>query len=335
MKTQIAGKFARTLAASLVLLAPFAFVAAAAEKDAIASNARVVFLPHWIPQAQFAGYYLALEKGFYRDQGLDVVILDGGPRRPVDKLLASGEATIASHFLSSAVKLRDQGVPVVHLSQITQRSALMLVAHKSHGIQTIKDLDGKKVSLWPAFSAQPAALFRKNNLRVQTITQGSTINVFMRGGVDAASAMWYNEYHLFLNSGLNEEEVAVFFFDQQGLNFPEDAVICLAETWRTRPEVCRKFVRASLAGWEYASSHPEETLRVVMKRTEQARTGTNRAHQRWMLKCMADLIRPTKPGMSLGDLSREDFQRMVEELKSVGEIKTIPLCEEFHVSLSP
>ncbi len=335
MKTQIAGKVGRALGASLISFALLTFAAAAAEKDPVAANSRVVFLPHWIPQAQFAGYYLALEKGYYRDQGLDVVILEGGPRRPVDKGLVSGEATIATHFLSSAVKLRDQGVPLVHLSQITQRSALMLVAHKSHGIQTIKDLDGKKVSVWPAFSAQPTALFRKNNLRVQTITQGSTINLFMRGGVDAASAMWYNEYHLFLNSGLNEEDVAVFFFDQLGLNFPEDALICLADTWRSRPEVCRKFVRASLAGWDYARSHPDETLRVVMTRTEQARTGTNRAHQRWMLKCMADLIRPVRPGMAMGELSREDFEHMAQELKSAGEIKTMPRYEEFHVPLPP
>jgi NitT/TauT family transport system substrate-binding protein len=119
------------------------------------------------------------------------------------------------------------------------------------------------------------------------------------------------------------------------LNFPEDAIICLAETWRSRPEDCRKFVRASLRGWEYACAHPEEALRFVMSRTEQARTGTNRAHQRWMLKCMADLIRPVKPGIALGQLSREDLERMAQELKSGGEIKTTPSYEDFHVFAAP
>lgn len=299
------------------------------------SLTRVVFLPHWIPQAQFAGYYLASERGFYREEGLDVVILDGGPLKPVEKLLLSGDATFASHFLSSALKLRDEGIPLVHLAQITQRSALMLVARKSSGIRTVEDLAGKKVSLWPAFSAQPRALFRKHNLQVQTITQGPTINLFLRGGVDAASAMWYNEYHLILNSGLNEGDLTVFFYDKHDLNFPEDSLVCLAETWRTSPEVCRKFVRATLAGWEYVRSHRDESLLVVMRRTEQALTGTNRAHQRWMLECMCELIRPTNPAAAMGELSRGTLDGVVRELKNSGEIKTSPTYEEFHVSLHP
>jgi NitT/TauT family transport system substrate-binding protein len=119
----------------------------------------------------------------------------------------SGETTFASHFLSAALKLREEGLPLVHLAQVTQRSALMLVAYKSHGIHSLQDLDGKKVSVWRDFTGQPEALFRKYHLHVHTVTQGPTINLFMRGGVDAASAMWYNEYHLFLNSGLDEDEV--------------------------------------------------------------------------------------------------------------------------------
>jgi NitT/TauT family transport system substrate-binding protein len=296
---------------------------------------RVVFLPHWIPQAQFAGYYLALERGFYRQHGLDVVVLDGGPRKPVGKLLVSGAATFASHFLSAALRLRDEGVPLVHLAQITQRSALMLVALKSHGIRSVQDLDGKKVSVWSDFTAQPNALFRKYHLHVRTITQGPTINLFMRGGVDAASAMWYNEYHLFLNSGLNEDEVTLIFYDQYGLNFPEDCIVCLRETWRTRPEVCRRFVQATLEGWEYVMNHREEALRVVMQRTERARTGTNRSHQRWMLDRMCELIQPVKPGGALGGLSPEVYGFVVRELKRSGQLQAPPDFKDFHVQVSP
>jgi NitT/TauT family transport system substrate-binding protein len=281
-------------------------------------------------QAQFAGYYVALEQGFYRQHGLEVVVLDGSPRKPVGKSLASGEATFASHFLSAALKLRDEGLPVVHLAQITQRSALMLVAHKSHGIRSVQDLDGKKVSLWTDFTAQPNALFRKYNLHVRTITQGPTINLFMRGGVDAASAMWYNEYHLFLNSGLNEDEVTLICYDQHELNFPEDCVICLTQTWRTQPGVCRQFVQATLEGWRYALSHRDEALGLVMKRTEQARTGANRSHQRWMLDRMCELIQPVQPGSTLGELSPEVYARVTRELKNWGQIQSAPTYEEFH-----
>lgn len=296
---------------------------------------KVVFLPHWIPQAQFAGYYLAAERGFYQKRGLDVVLLDGGPRKPVGKLLASGEATFGSHFLSAALKLRDEGIPLAHLAQITQRSALMLVAHKSHGIRSVKDLDGKKISMWPDFAAQPNALFRKYNLHVNIIPQGPTINLFMRGGVDAASAMWYNEYHLFLNSGLDESEVTLFFYDQYDLNFPEDCILCLAETQRTQPELCRQFALATLEGWQYVINHRDEALRVVMRRTEQARTGTNRSHQRWMLDRMCELIQPVKPATVPGELSREAYERVVRELKQSGQIQGAPTFEEFHVPLHP
>ncbi|OHE79719.1 MAG: hypothetical protein A2107_13380 [Verrucomicrobia bacterium GWF2_62_7] len=297
--------------------------------------AKVAFLPHWIPQAQFAGYYMAAEKGFYRQHGLDLTVLDGGPRKPVDKALASGEATFVSHFLSSALRLRDNGLALVHLAQITQRSALMLVAHKSSGIESVKDLNSKTVSLWPDFSVQPRALFRKYNLHVRTVTQGPTINLFMRGGVDAASAMWYNEYHLFLNSGVNEDEMTLIFYDQHGLNFPEDGIYCLAETWRAKPDVCRRFVQATLEGWKYAAGHREEALNIVMQRTDQAHTGTNRAHQHWMLDRMCELIQPVNPATRPGELTREAYERVAGELKNSGEIKSAPAFEEFHVPVSP
>jgi NitT/TauT family transport system substrate-binding protein len=320
---------------SLALAVAGSLLSSASAAEEAAPLAKVTYLPHWIPQAQFAGCYMAAEKGLYRQHGLDLTILDGGPRKPVAKALASGEATFASHFLSSALKMRDDGLPLVHLAQITQRSALMIVAHKSHGIHSVKDLDGKKITLWADFMAQPEALFRKYNLRVKTITQGPTINLFMRGGVDASSAMLYNEYHLFLNSGLDEDEVTVITYDQHDLDFPEDSILCLAETARIRPDVCRAFVRATLAGWQYVLGHREESLRTVMQRTEQARTGTNRSHQRWMLDRMCELIQPVKPATRMGELPREAYDRVVRGLNKGGQIKSAPAFEEFHVPLHP
>ena len=320
------------LLAALLAAAGGSMAAAGAAADP--APARLAFLPHWIPQAQFAGYYLALEKDFYRQAGLEVAILEGGPRKPVEKALGSGEAVIASHFLSSALKLRDEGIPLVHLAQISQRSALLLVARKARGIASVQDLEGKTVSVWPSFSVQPQALFRKYNLRVSTVTQGSSPALFLNGAVDAASAMWYNEYHLILNSGIDAEEMTLVFYDQHGLNFPEDCLLCLAETWRTRPGECRKFVAASLAGWRYAAAHREEALQVVMRRTGQARTGTNRAHQRWMLDRMCDLIQPP-PGAAMGELPAPAYENVARELRDTGEIRTAPTFKEFHVAAHP
>ena len=145
--------------------------------QAAAATKKLSFIPLWSPQAQFAGYYVALEKGFYRGQGLEVEILNGGPERPADVWLEKGKADIGTLWLSEAIKKRAQGVRLVNVAQILQRSALMLVAKKSSGIRTIADLNGKTVALWESFQLQPLALFRKYNLRVNVIPQAHSINL--------------------------------------------------------------------------------------------------------------------------------------------------------------
>ena len=111
--------------------------------------------------------------------------------------------------------------------------------------------------------------------------------------------MWYNEYHIVLNSGYNPDELTLFFFSDFGLNFPEDGLYCLEDTYRANPDLCKRFVQASLRGWLYAFENQAETVDLVMKHADAAHTGTNKAHQRWMLARMKDLILPdgNKSGM--------------------------------------
>lgn len=316
-------------------LAALALVWPAMAGDAAATSGSatpVVFLPHWIPQAQFAGYYLAESKGFYRQEGLAVKVLEGGVRQPPDRALAEGKADFTSLFLSTAVVCRADGLPLVNLAQLMQRSSLLLVARKSSGIRRPEDLNGRKVSLWSGgFEVQPRALFRNRGIQPLIVPQGSTINLFLRGGVDAASAMWYNEYHLLLAAGLEEKELTIFRYDQFDLNFPEDGIYCREDLWRQRPAVCRAFVRASLEGWRYAFAHPEEALDEVMRRA--ANAPTNRAHQRWMLERMRDLMDPAAGAAVFGRLRRADYDRVAGELQRAGALKTIPDWSGFHADL--
>ena len=296
---------------------------------------KIAFLPQWFPQAQFAGYYMASEKGIYQKHGLDVTILRGGPEAPVTDMLTRRKADITTLFLSTAIQRRAKGLRLVNIGQIVQRSGFMLVARKGKGISRPQDLDGKKVSLWADFQMQPLAFFRKYGLKVRVVPQTYTVNLFLRGGVDAASAMWYNEYHTILNSGLNEDEVTAFFFDRHGLNFPEDGIYCLEETVQKDQGLYARFLRASLEGWRYAFARPEETLDVVMRRAGEARSGTNRVHQKWMLARMKDIILPDGQDTRMGLLKEEEYRTVAGILRAGGLIHEIPDYREFHVHLLP
>ena len=120
---------------------------------------KITFLPQWLPQAQFAGYYTAVDKAIYSKYGLNVEILQGGPNEPSLEGLANGKANFASAIMSTAIAKRAQGIKLVNIAQIVQRSALIIVAKKESGIKTIQDLNGKKVSVWEEFDVQPKAAF--------------------------------------------------------------------------------------------------------------------------------------------------------------------------------
>lgn len=320
-----------TNAHRLLLLVGLIFLPGTLALKAASADANpAVLVPQWEPQAQFAGYYVAVEKGFYARYGLAVTVLRGGPDQPIGRLLQEGQADFATTFLTSALEKRSlEGLPLVNIAQMVQRSSLLLVARKSSGIRSPADLRGKTVSLWLDFAVQPKALFRKFGVEPRVLTQGATINLFLRGAVDAASAMWYNEYHMLINSGLEEQDLTVFFYDQFGLNFPEDGIYCLAPTLKQGPDRCRRFVQASIAGWQYAFQHPEEALDIVMRQVTAANRPTNRVHQRWMLNRMKDLMQ--SPGaLPFGTLTEADYLRVARELKDAGQINTIPAWNEFY-----
>jgi len=292
---------------------------------------KVSFIPQWVPQAQFAGYYVAYERGIYKKYGIDLTIISGGPDRPSSDFLEVQKADFATMWLSTAIQRRAHGVRVVNIAQMLQRSALMLVAKKSTGIRTPEDMNGKKVGLWGAdFQLQPRAFFKKYNLKVNVIPQSQSINLFLRDGVDVASAMWYNEYHIILNSGLNPDELTTFFFHEHELNFPEDGIYTLEDTFQKKPGLSCAFVRASIEGWLYAFAHPEETLDIIIKYMEEAHVPANRVHQKWMLGRMQDLIMPQDSHIPIGTLLPADYERVAKELKESGLIKEIPDFNSFY-----
>jgi NitT/TauT family transport system substrate-binding protein len=132
----------------------------------------ITLIPQWLPQAQFAGYYAAQEKGFYRKQGLEVNLIQGGPDRPSAEWLRTGAAQFGSLFLSTALLERSRGTRLINVGQIVQRSSQLLIAKRSSGIKTWQEMDGRKVGLWAAeLSILPSALFRKYGLHPAIVPQ--------------------------------------------------------------------------------------------------------------------------------------------------------------------
>ncbi|TLU84845.1 MAG: ABC transporter substrate-binding protein [Chlorobium sp.] len=277
----------------------------------------------WSPQSQFAGYYVALEKGIYQRHGIDLTILKGGPGVSPVLALQQGDADFAVLWLTTAFGHRVNGKRLVNVAQIIQRSSMMLISKKTSGIRTINDMNGKKVGLWQGdLSIPPHTLFDKYGISVREIPQSNTVNLFLRGGIDVTSAMWYNEYHVLLNSGVDADELNTIFLQEQGMTFPEDGLYTLEKTVQKDPALVDGFVRASLEGWQYAFAHPDEALDIVIKNMRQAQVPANRTHQKWMLERMKDLTVSDKN--EFGTLKPQDYEAVGKIMRNQGRIKSYP-----------
>ncbi len=296
----------------------------------------VTFIMHWIPQAQFAGYYVGYELGIYKKYGIDIKLVPGGPRTSAPVMLEKGEVDFASLWLTNAMQVYDNGTKIVNIAQLINNSALMLIAKKSSGIEKPEDMNGKKIGIWGGdFQIQPMAFFKKFNLDVNIVQQGNSINLFFLDGIDVTTAMWYNEYHTILNAGINEDELNTFFFSAYGLNFPEEGLYCLEETFINNPDLCKAFVAASLEGWQYAIMNPDETLDMLYKYVRKEKLPFNKSHQRWMLNRMRDLMFPKGDISTFGHLNKENFLLVGQKLKEAELIITIPEYEKFYNPMHP
>lgn len=276
----------------------------------------------WVTQAQFAGYYVALDKGWYKDEGIDLTIIPGGPDQiPVD-LISSGTRDFATTLLADLATAIENGKPVIGIAQIQQKNGLLLITRKSVGIQTPKDFKTKKVGVWlGSWEAQFDALIAQQGITKNDFTlvnQGYSMDAFIKGDLDVASAMVYNEYHVVLESGIKPEELNIIDYAAYGLDFPGDTLFTSIETTKQKPDLCVRMVRASLKGWQYAIEHPDEAAAIVLKYDK---TGVQTApHQLSMMTEIAKLIQIE--GRQLGRSDDTALQRTIDTLLKYGVLKT-------------
>lgn len=236
----------------------------------------------WIAQSQFAGYYIAKEKGFYREVGLNVIIQHPSLTSSAFNRLKTEQCDAAMFSMMSAMDFISQGIPLVNIFQDSMNSSNILVSRWDTDPLKMK---GKKVAI---FNSDPNYLTfimsKKEGMNYEWIRFTSNINLFLSGAVDATMVVSYNEYYQLIQAGYKLSEENLYRFSNHEYNIQENGVYVKREYFKNHRETCRKFAQASRKGWEWAAAHQKEALDIVMKYVRRYNTPTNHVMQRLMLE---------------------------------------------------
>ncbi len=295
----------------------------AAAAPACAADPLVLQLK-WLPDAQFAGYFVAEAKGFYRDAGLDVTIKPGGPDINPSQVLGSGGADVVVDWLASALAARDRDVPVVNIAQIFQHSGLQLTCRRDSGVRRPADLKGKTLAVWFAGNEFPfLAWMAKLGLKtagdkpdVTVLRQGAGVELLLERRAACISTMSSNEYWQVIDAGVKPSQLVVFRYDDEGVATLEDGLYALS-TKLADPAMrdpLARFLRASVAGWRFAAApaHQAETMRILLRHGAADASDPRQAER--MLREVAKLVANIRHG--LGYLEPAAYQRTVDVLLS-------------------
>ncbi len=251
---------------------------------------KAVLSLQWLTQSQFAGYYVALHKGWYMEEDIDITIKPGGGDLNPLQNVASGESEFGTKWLADFITAKSQGLPLISVAQILQKNGLILIAKTKSGIRKPQDFVGKRVGLWSSdFRIQFYTLMNKFSIpkdRIIIRTLGWSIAPFLKDEVDIANVMTYNEYLQILDSGYSDKEIQIIDFEEYGSAFPGDILFTRQDIIEKHPKLCKGMVKASLRGWEYAVSHPDEAVDIVLKYDK-----TQRLVKEHQLRQMQEIIR--------------------------------------------
>jgi NitT/TauT family transport system substrate-binding protein len=311
------------LTTKLVALAAAAMVVVAACSSTGGSPSAAALIPvklqlQWFPQAQFAGYYAAVDQGFYKAEGLDVTVLPGGVDIVPATVVAGGNAEFGISWVPKMLASRESGADVQVIGQVFQRSGLLQVAFKAKNITKPEDWRGKKVGTWGyGNEAELYAAMRKvgidpnNKDDVTILPQQFDMNAFINGEIDAAQAMTYNEYAQVLEtknaatgSLYQPSDLDVISMEAAGTPMLEDAIFA-SQAWLAKTgneDIAVKFLRASFKGWQYCRDNAASCVDIVLKSDAKLPKG----HQTWQLNEINALIWPSPAGIGIMDKTAYD-----------------------------
>lgn len=285
----------------------------------------------WVTQAQFAGYYVALDKGFYSEEDLNVTIKPGGPDIAPTQVLAGGGADVTVDWMPSALAAREKGLGMVNIAQPFKSSGMMLTCRKDAGVTSTDDFAGKTLGVW-FFGNEFPFLSWMSQLGISTdggddgvtvLKQGFNVDPILQGQAACVSTMTYNEYWQVIDAGLKPEELQVFKYEDQGVATLEDGLYALEENLADPAfeDKMVRFVRASMKGWKYAEAHPDEAADIVLENDSSG--AQTEMHQRRMMGEVAKLT-----AGSNGALDVADYERTVAALLSGGSDPVITKAPE-------
>ena len=247
-----------------------------------AQDETIVFTPQWTAQAQFAGFYVAEAKGFFREAGVKVKIEHPSVTQSAMSRIRSNASQATTLQLCQAIEIVDGGFPLVNILQTSMNNGMVIISARGKDPLTQK---GAKVGIWSVGFGQLAIIMSlKEHLDYKWVRFAQDINLFLTGALDATLALSYNEYYQLIQAGLELDEKCVYRFCNHGFNVQEDGVYMTRAYYEQHREQARKFAAACRKGWEWAAKHPEEALDIVMKQVEDNKIATNRVMQRLMLK---------------------------------------------------
>ncbi|MBO7051564.1 MAG: ABC transporter substrate-binding protein [Prevotella sp.] len=247
-----------------------------------AQDPTIVFTPQWTAQAQFAGYYVAEAKGFYREAGVKVRIEHPSATQPAMMRLRRNECQATTMQVCQALEMVDDGLPLVNILQTSMNNAMVIVSARD--TNPLKQR-GARVGIWSVGFGQLAICMSiKDHLDYRWVRFAQNVNLFVAGALDATLAMSYNEYYQLVQAGIKMTDRNVYRFCDHGYNVQEDGVYMTRSYYNSHKEQAQRFAQASRRGWEWAAAHPQETLDIVMRYVQKDHIATNRVMQRLMLK---------------------------------------------------
>ncbi|GGL00738.1 ABC transporter substrate-binding protein [Mangrovihabitans endophyticus] len=265
----------------------------------------------WFFQSQFAGYIAAVDKGFYKDQGLDVQLLEGGVDIVPQTVLAQGKADYAVAWVPKALASREQGANITDVAQIFARSGTYQVAWKDGGITSPADFAGKKIGNWgfgnefELFAGMTKAGVDPGK-DVTLVQQQFDMQALLKKEIDAAQAMSYNEYAQLLEAKnpqtgklYTADDFTVIDWKQVGSAMLQDAVWAntdkLGDPAYQQQTV--KFLVGTIKGWAYCRDNPQDCRDLVVAKGSKL----GKSHQLWQVNEVNKLIWPAGAGIGVVD----------------------------------